>query len=328
MTILPSPTPSGEPNLQRKIKIAAAQVKSAFLDKTKTTEIVCHWIRKAGEEGVTVVGFPETFISGYPSWYTQLRMDDPRSHELYKRLFHNAITVPGPETEQIGQACRDAGVYAVVGCSERRPHTTGSMWNTQLFFGPDGRLLLKHQKYVPTVAERLTYAAGTTGVDASIHTDFGGLSALVCGENSNPLAAWHLSVQSPTVHVASWPARFGGGWSMYDCTLNATRGLAYTLKAFVINATAVIGEEIEDPDPEGAAMLVEEKKKGSSTIINPMGQIIAGPMGPEEGLLVAEIDLEETIAAKYTHDFGGHYNRPELFAPLFEQYLPTTPGRS
>ncbi|KAF3808241.1 Nitrilase 3 [Colletotrichum gloeosporioides] len=313
-----------EPNL-KKIKIAAAQVKPAYLDRAGTTGIIVDWIDRAGKQNVTVLGFPEAFLPGYPSWFSYHPVDSNLAYDLHLKLFENAISVPGPETELIGEACRKAGIYAVIGCSEKRENTTGTMWNTQLVFGPSGDILLKHQKYVPTTMERLPHMPGTTGSQAAIQTDFGGLSTLICGENSNPLAAYNLvATDSPTVHVASWPTHFAGGWSLYNCTLIASKALAYTMKAFVINACAVIGDDAiaawQPPDDE-RKLIAEERKLGLSTIIDPMGEVIAGPAEAGETLLVAEVDLTETVVAKYTHDFGGHYNRPDIFAHLFTEYF-------
>lgn len=303
-----------------KTNLAAAQIAPCFLNKTESTKLVCQWIREAGKQKVTVVGFPETIIPGYPAWLGHFPLDDPRTMENYQSLFHNSIIIPGHETELIGDACRDAGIYAVVGCSEKRENSTGTLWNTQLIFGPDGRLLLKHQKYVPTVFEKLVHAPGTTGAGASVQADFGVLSTLICGENSNPLAAYNLARESATVHVASWPPFYPGNWSLKHCSRIASQGLAYTLKAFVINACAVIKDDFAKAcifTPENQQKMDHEKESKKSSIVNPMGEVIAELPDGDEGLLTAEADLEEAIAAKFTHDYGGHYNRPELFAHLF-----------
>ena len=301
------------------MKLAAAQIAPCFLNKTESTKLVCQWIREAGKQEAAVVGFPETIIPGYPAWLGHFPLDDPRTMENYQSLFQNSIVIPGPETESIGDACRDAAVYGVVGCSEKRDNTTGTLWNTQMIFGPGGHLLLKHQKYVPTVFEKLVYAPGMTGADASVQTDFGVLSTLICGENSNPLATYHLACESAMVHVASWPPYYPGPWSLNDCSRVSSRGLAYTLKAFVINACAVIKDDFAEAcifKPGDQRQMDREKIVGKSSIINPMGEVIAELTDGNEGLLMAEADLEETVAAKFTHDYGGHYNRPELFTHL------------
>ncbi|KAJ4251348.1 hypothetical protein NW762_011329 [Fusarium torreyae] len=311
---------STPPNRKSKIKLGAAQIAPSFLNKTESTKKVCQWIREAGTQGVTVVGFPETIIPGYPAWLGHYPLDDSRTMDMYQRLFDNSIVIPGPETELIGDACRDAAVYAVVGCCEKRPNTTGTLWNTQMMFGPDGQLLLKHQKYVPTVFEKLVHAPGTTGAASSVPTEFGVLSTLICGENSNPLATYNLAQKAATVHVASWPPYYPGPWSLANCSRVSSCGLAYALKAFVINAAAVIDDEFAKAcafKSEDEEKIQQERKLGKSTIINPMGEVIAELTEDRESLLTAEVDIEETVVAKFTHDYGGHYNRPELFKHLF-----------
>ncbi|PLB47574.1 nitrilase/cyanide hydratase and apolipo protein N-acyltransferase [Aspergillus steynii IBT 23096] len=306
-------------NRRSKIKLAAAQIAPCFLKKTESTKRVCQWIREAGKQEAGVVGFPETIIPGYPAWLGHVPLDDARTMQNYQRLFHNSIAIPGPETELIGEACRDAAVYAVVGCSEKRDNTTGTLWNTQMIFGPNGDLLLKHQKYVPTVFEKLVHAPGTTGAHASVQTDFGVLSTLICGENSNPLAAYNLACESATVHVASWPPYYPGPWSLDHCSRVSSQGLAYTLKAFVINACAAIQDDFVEVcvcKPGDQRQLDRERSVGKSSIVNPMGEVVAELTEGGKGLPFAEADLEETTVAKFTHDYGGHYNRPELFTHL------------
>lgn len=307
-------------DLRKPITVAAAQLSPVFLNKQATTEKVCAMIREAGENGADVIGFPECIIPGYPGWCELLPMDRAPAHKLYLDLFHNSVEVPGPETAQIGAACKQAKIYAVVGVNEKRGRTTGTTYNTQLLFGPDGTLLNKHQKYVPTVAERLIHSPGGTGAEVSVPgTPFGTLSGLICGENANALAMYSLGLSYPVVHVASWPTHFAPGIEMQDCILNSTRGLAYSLKCFVINSCGLIGQdavELYGLDDETREYLLEEQQKPLSTIIGPTGNIVAGPMAGE-GILYAKVTPEDVIVCKYAIDIAGHYNRPELFAHHF-----------
>ncbi|KAH7236658.1 nitrilase/cyanide hydratase and apolipo protein N-acyltransferase [Fusarium tricinctum] len=289
---------SSPPNKKSKIKLGAAQIVPSFLNKTESTKKVLQWIREAGSQGVTVVSFPKTIIPGYPAWLGHYPLDDPRTMNMYQRLFDKSIVIPGPETELIGDACRDAAIYAVVGCSEKRSNTNGTLWNTQMIFGPDGQLLLKHQKYMPTVFEKLVYAHGTTETASSVPTEFGVLSTLICGENSNHLANYNLAQKAATVHVASWPPYYPGPWSLANCSRVSSCGLAYTLKAFVINATAVINND-------------------KSTTINPMGEVIAELTEDYKTLLTAEVKIKETVITKLIHNYRGHYNRPGLLKCFF-----------
>lgn len=145
---------------QKNLKLAAVQAAPVFLNKAATTQKVCDLILEAGQKGADVIGFPECFIPGYPGWVELIPLSGEPAPSLFCELFNQAVEVTGPEVEAIQAACKEANIYAVVGINERRPRTTGTLFNTQLYFGRDGALLHKHQKYVPTVGERLIYAPG------------------------------------------------------------------------------------------------------------------------------------------------------------------------
>ncbi|OJD16061.1 hypothetical protein AJ78_03734 [Emergomyces pasteurianus Ep9510] len=317
------------PDLKRTIKIAAVQAAPVFLNRAATTEKVCRLIREAGEKGADVIGFPEGFVPCFPSWVELLPPVSEPALSLYREFFHQAVEVPGPEVNAIQEACRDANIYAVVGINEKRAGSTGTLFNTQLMFGRNGELLHKHQKYVPTIGEKLIHAPGTTGSKASVETDFGCLSTLICGENGNPLAIYSLSLDYPIVHVASWPAHFGPGITPDDMQRNIltyTGGLAASMSCFVINSVAVVSDEAIESygvDEAGRQFLRKHQEKtGRATILGPNGSIIAGPFEEaQEGILYADISANDLVIPKYVTDYAGHYNRPELFAHHFAKYL-------
>ncbi|PKS11737.1 hypothetical protein jhhlp_001725 [Lomentospora prolificans] len=308
-----------------KLKLAAAQAAPIFLNKAATTKKVCALIREAGKNGADVIGFPEGFIPGHPGWVEVLPLSPEPAPSLFLDLFKESVEVPGPEVKAIGAACKDANIFAIVGINERRPNTTGTLFNTQLFFGRDGSLLHKHQKYVPTVGERLIHAPGETGSKASVVTDFGTLSGLICGENGNPLAQYSLSLDYPVVHVASWPPHFCPGSDVQGAALTYSRSLASALMCYVINSVAGLGDDAIEKygaDDKTRTFLREEQSKCRSTIVGPGGAIVAGPLeGAVEGIVYADVDTEGLVKLKYGLDYAGHYNRPELFAHHFERFL-------
>lgn len=302
------------------VKVAAVQAAPVFLDAAATAEKTCGLIEEAARNGAQVVGFPEGFLPGHPGWLELIPAVGDLALGLYRDLFLAAVEVDGPEIARIRQACADTGTYAVLGINERRPHTTGTLFNTLLFLGPEGTLLHKHQKYVPTIGERLVHAPGQTGSRSAIRTPLGGLSGLICGENSNPLAQYAVALDYPVVHVAAWPQHFSPGLDMQGALLVASRGLAYSLKCFVLNCVAVTDRRMIDAygiDPADRAFLEDCARRGGTSVIDPAGRIIAGPLGPGEAILYAEIDPADVIVPKSVHDIAGHYNRPELFAHLF-----------
>ncbi|CEJ90551.1 hypothetical protein VHEMI06327 [[Torrubiella] hemipterigena] len=306
------------------IKLAAVQASPVFLNKAATTEKVCELILEAGKQGADIVGFPETFVSGYPGWVELVALSTNLASSLFIRLFDEAVEVPGPETDAISTACKEAGIYAIVGINERRANTTGTLWNTNLFFGKDGSLLHKHQKFTPTVGERLIHAPGTTGSKTSILTDFGPVSSLICGENGNPLAIYSLSLDYPVVHVASWPPHMALGQMSGDVAKLFSGFVASSAGCYVINAVAVVDDKAIDEygiDDEIKAYLKREQNHRQASIIAPGGKAVPTYSSHSNELIFADVDVANLKRFKYGLDFAGHYNRPEVFAHHFEQYL-------
>ncbi len=311
-----------KPDLRKPIRVAAVQAAPVFLNADLTTEKACRLIREAGAQGADVVGFPEGFIPSHPAWLELIPSVGDLALELFRELFHNAVEVPGPHVAKLQEACREAKTFAVVGVNERRPGTTGTLFNTQLFIGRDGALLHKHQKYVPTIGERLVHAPGQTGSRAAVPTDFGALSGLICGENSNPLAQYAIALDYPVVHVASWPQHFNEGLAMQEALLVASRGLAYSLKCFVLNCVAVLDDAAIDAygrDEASRSYLQAVRHNGGASIVGPKGTVIATAEGGGEQLVYADVSANDLLIPKLIHDFAGHYNRPELFAALLQR---------
>jgi nitrilase len=298
-------TPTSPQTKKRLLKLAAVQASPVFLNKKCTTEKVHSLILEAGKNKADIIGFPETFIAGYPGWVELLPLATNPATSLFTRLFAEAVEVPGPETDAIGAACAEAGIYAVVGINEKRGGTTGTLWNTQLFFGRDGELLHKHQKFVPTKGERVIHAPGTTGSKCSVVTEFGCVSSLICGENGNPLAQYCVGLEYPVVHVASWPSHFTPGGSVRDASLLYTKALASSLGCFVINSVAVVDEGAVlayGVNEEARGFLEKEREKRGATIVGPWGVVLADGAGKEnkgEEIVYAEVDREELVRFKY-----------------------------
>ena len=187
----------------RKIKVAGVQAEPIFLDLDGTTNKAISLIEEAGAQGADLIGFPEAFIPTFPNWYETIG-EGPKARGFDVELFKHSVEVPGEHINAIAEACARANVNAVVGINERVAQTTGTMWNTQVHITRDGVIAGKHQKYVPTSGERQVHKPGTTGYHNTFRTDFGVVSGLICGENSNPLGQYAAAVDYPVVNVASW----------------------------------------------------------------------------------------------------------------------------
>jgi len=300
-----------------RVRVAAVQAAPVFLDREATVEKACRLIQEAGRAGAQVVAFPEGFVPGHPLWYHFHPATGERSREYAARLFANAVTVPGPETEALGQACKRVGAWAVVGVCEKQRGTTGTLYNSLVFLSPRGRVEHVHRKLTPTVGERLVHAPGRPVGLRVLDTEVGRLSGLICGENSNPLAVFVLLSQHTMIHVASWPNLPGRGMlPRSERALLAGRAFAFTAKAFVVNACGTVDDRMREMlayTDEDCAFLACPELAGGSSVVGPSGEVVAGPLGPEEAVLYAEVDLERCVYERTVHDFAGHYNRPDVF---------------
>ena len=298
-----------------KFKVAAVQAAPVFLDREATTEKACRLIRAAGSEGAKVIGFPECFIPGFPHWFDYRLARECKG--FIKELFKNSVEIPSPVTDSLCQAARDAGATVVMGLNERDPGSMGTLFNTQLFIAPDGRILGKHRKLVPTWTERLVHTGGDASTLKVFNTEGAPLSGLICGENTNSFYRMTLLLQGERIHVASWPAFPGRG--RHDSIEIRTRNYAFEGRCFVISSTGVFSDEMRDL----LCVTEEQKKKTSDTgafssIIAPTGDYLAGPDTGGENILYAEVDPEMIIEEKISHDVTGHYNRFDLFTLLVD----------
>lgn len=299
------------------IRVAAVQAASAFLDRERSTEKACRLIRECGENGADLVAFPEGFLPGHPTWFHFHTASSRFGNELSSRLFHESVEVPGPQISAVADAARQAGVYVVLGVCERVRGTDGTLFNSQVYLGPDGALIGKHRKLTPTAGERLVHAVGHGDTFGTFGTSFGPMSSLVCGENTNPLAVFALSAEHTRVHVMSWPPHLAPvSRPMADRVAVATQAFATMAKCFVVSACSVVDDELIEavrPDADSMVFLRDPAMSGGSMVAGPSGSVVAGPLPAGEGILYADIDLDATVSAKVRADYAGHYNRPDVF---------------
>jgi nitrilase len=299
------------------VRVAAVQAASVFLDREACVEKACRLILEAASNGARFIVFPEGFIPTHPVWYHHHPATGAIANRLATELFKNSIEVPGPETRAIGAAARAGGAYVVMGACEKIPGTTGTMFNSQIYFGPDGAIIRKHQKIMPTGGERLVHMGGYGDSFGAFPTEFGPMSGLICGENSNPLAVFALTAEGTRIHAMSWPNHFrASGDPMRDRVLVDSQAFAQMSKAFVVSACGTVDEEMI-----ARMQLSEESERfmrnpdccGGSVIVGPNSRVVAGPMGAEEGILYGDCNIELCIQMKLRHDFAGHYNRADIF---------------
>lgn len=294
-----------------KTKIAAAQLTPVYLNKEKTVEKACNAIQEAGNNGAKVIVFPEAFISGYPDWVWLIpNSKGAELNELYVKLVDNAVSIPDNATDKLCKAAKSASINVVMGMHERNTEkSNASLYNSLLFISDEGTILGKHRKLIPTGGERLIWAQGDGTTLQSYHTSAGKIGGLICWENFMPLAR-NAMYESGTQILVS-PT-----WDKSPNWLQSMQHIAREGGLFVISSCMALNMN-DIPDSYEFKKLYPEGREwindGNSVIIAPNGKVLAGPLEEEEGIIYADIDLGQIIAAKRMFDVVGHYARPDVF---------------
>jgi predicted amidohydrolase len=301
-----------------KFKAAAIQAAPVFLNREATVEKACRLIEEAASKGAELIAFPEVFIPAYPWWH---RLDNAyRGHKYFRELVKNSVEVPSPATDMLCQCARKVNAYVVMGINERVPETLGTLYNTNLLIDRKGKILGAHRKLVPTFLEKITWGGGDGHTLKVYDTDIGKLGMLNCGENTNTLARFALIAQGEQVHVANYPGQPIGDESKYDLShAIEIRSAAHAFegKLFNVVSCSIFSKEIAEylGDTEEKRRMVSNGSTGLTAIYGPDGKHLAGPMDPnEEGMVIAEIDIEKIIDQKLQHDIAGHYNRFDVLS--------------
>ena len=298
------------------------------MDKKASVEKYAETIREAGRQGVDLIVTPETGIPVYPYWRNNFGYTDPESARRWKetvvRFYDEAVRIPGPETEELGRAVKAAGLTAVIGLNEQddRPGSR-TLYNTMLFIGPDGEIMGRHRKLMPTHQERIFWGRGDASDLRVFETSFGRLGGLICFENHMTLLKAAMAVKGEEVHAACWPGywAYGGpGNTVRDMTGTlhplhrsdqdaAVREYAFETQTFVVSASLFLTED-DVPDDFPYKKTTNWKwAMGGSAIATPFGTYAAEPLFGQEGLVIADLDLADRIVAKNVFDCMGHYAR-------------------
>lgn len=298
----------------RQVTVAAVQAAPIYLDSESTVEKACRLVREAADNGAALVGFPESFIPGYPYWsWVNAPID---GYEWYKQYRREAVDVPGPVVDRLASVAADTDTYIVMGVTERDPSTVGTLYNTNLIVSATGEIVAKHRKLVPTHAEKLSWGRGDGSSLRTVTTPFGNVGTLACGENTNPLARFALMAQGEQIHVANYPAfHFNQDYDIALATKIRSLAHAFEGKLFNVVATEYFDESFfEVCETDRAETLLGGEDQGYFTaIVGPTGEILAGPLGDEEGIVYATVSLDATVEPKLIHDVVGQYNRFDIF---------------
>jgi nitrilase len=293
------------------VRVAAIQATPVILDAEASVDKALGLLEEAAKDGVQLAVFPELFVPLYESgaW-----AHDAASFagwdELWERLWDNSVDIPGPLTDRIAGACAELDVHCAIGVNERESDRPGSLYNALLLFGPQG-LLASHRKLMPTMHERLFHGVGA-GEDLGVtETPIGRVGGLICWENMMPLARYAVYQGGPQIWLAP-TADDTDGW------LASMRHIALESGAYVVSAPQFIPsdafpDDFPVPLPEGKKVFC----RGGAAIVEPSGgEVVAGPLYGEEGMVVADCDLRVGLHAKRWFDVVGHYSREDVLPGL------------
>lgn len=294
-------------------KVAVIQKPPVLLDREKTIESTLDSIGEAVAEGASLLVYPEAYIPGYPTWIWRLRPggDMALSGKIHARLRENAVDLAGGDLQPVQDAAAKHGVTIVLGINELDSQFSGTtIFNTVVVIGPEGVILNRHRKMMPTNPERMVWGMGDATGLRVVDTPAGRLGSLICWESYMPLARYALYAQDIDIYVApTWDA--GESW------LATMRHIAKEAGCWVIGtATALQGSDLPDDFPERESLFDPEEwiNDGDAVVVKPMGTVVAGPLTREKGILYAEIDKEDARRARRSLDVCGHYSRADIFS--------------
>jgi nitrilase len=285
--------------------VAAVQAAPVFLDRDATIAKVAALTKEAVAAGARLVAFPEGFVPTYPDWVW--RTTPWADGEWYARWIDQCVDVPGPACDAIGDIARENETYLAVPVNER---DGGTVYNTILYFGPDGTQLGKHRKLVATGGERLAWGMGDGSTLPVFDTPFGRLGGLICWENYMPLARAAMYEQGVDILLAPT-------WDNSDVWVSSMRHIAKEGRCYVLGITSCLRASDVPADIPGRDAIYagadDWMSRGNTVIVDPYGHILAGPISETEGILYAEVDVATVRKSRREFDVVGHYARPDVF---------------
>lgn len=290
------------------IRASVVQDAPCAFDLAQSVAKAITLIGDAAADGAQLVVFPEAFLSGYPKgidFGARVGMRLLEGRDTFRRYYESAVDVPGPVTDALGAAARQHRVHLVMGAIEREG---GTLYCTILFFAPDGALLGKHRKVMPTAMERIIWGFGDGSTLPVLDTSIGRIGAVICWENYMPLLRMAMYAQGVQLYCAPTV-------DDRETWLPTMRHIALEGRCFVLSAVQFARrrdyppqyDAIQGDDPD--AVLI----RGGSCIISPLGEVLAGPCFNESAILTAELDMGAIARGKFDFDVVGHYARPDIF---------------
>ena len=293
-----------------KIVVNAAVVQAApvVFDTLRTIEKLRDLTRDAAAQGAALVVFPEAFVGGYPKgldFGARLGLRSDTGREDFRRYFESAISLPGPESDIIAESARANRVHLVTGVIER---DGGTLYCTAVTYSPEGHLLGKHRKVMPTALERLVWGFGDGSTLSTVDTAIGRIGSVICWENYMPLLRMAMYAQGVELYCAPTV-------DDRETWLPTMRTIALEGRCFVLSACQYLTRA--DCPADYNAIQAEHPStvliRGGSCIIDPLGNVLVEPSFEREAIQCAELDRRLIARGKYDLDVVGHYARPDIF---------------
>lgn len=290
------------------VKVAVAQAGSIYSNTEATIEKLTDFTREASAAGAKLILFPEVFVGGYArgeDFGSFVGGRTPRGRDAFRRYWEGAIDVPGADVQRIGQVARTNHIHLVTGVLER---DGGTLYCTILFFSPDGVLLGKHRKLMPTGLERLVWGFGDGSTMPVFDTEVGKIGAVICWENYMPLMRFHMYTQGIQIYLAP-TADNRPDWA------SSMQHIAKEGRCFVLssNQYTTIADFPDDHHLAEGTSPDTVMSSGGSCIVAPSGEFLVPPTNEGECLIYADLDLGEIARWKFDFDVVGHYSRPDIF---------------
>lgn len=301
------------------VRVAAVQASACPFDTNRAVEMVCSMTAEAAKEGSRLILFPEAYVGGYPwglAFGTAVGGRSEVGRSVFGRYWESAIDVPGPEVERMCQVAGDFGVWLCVGVIERdSTYSTGTLFCTLLYFGPNGELLGKHRKLKPTAAERLIWGEGDGSTLTTVETDFGRVGGLICWENYMPLARMTMYGKGVKIYLAP-TADSRDRWQ------STLQHIALEGRCFVLGCNQYVTRDMYPKDLAIADELDVWPKTlsaGGTAIYGPLGEVLGEPLWNQAGIVYADLDMSLIHRSRFDFDVTGHYARPDVFRLIVDE---------
>ena len=286
--------------------IAALQVGSDSKGTAATLAKILAYEQEIKQSNCDLLLMPEALLGGYPKgadFGTRVGYRTPEGREDFLRYWQQAIDLDGSEVASLSELAESCNTAIVTGVIERSGST---LYCTALFISNKGDLLAKHRKLMPTASERLIWGQGDGSTMPVVETIAGRVGAAICWENYMPLLRTAMYAKGMEI----WCAPTVDDRDIWQTSMAhiAYEGRNFLISACQYQAPPSVSHSGDESWPKDKPLI-----RGGSVIISPMGEVLAGPLYNQEGLIFAKIDLDDIVKARYDMDPVGHYSRPDIF---------------